>query len=341
MSRINLTNKKSDHYNFKNKVDLSNRETFGYFAEENPLNNELFVYVNNDLYWEETIPTVKLDENGQVVYDEDGNMVYEDVVYKRKYEPVSLSDYNTKRNVNDIVKKFWDDRVNRERVHRFYDLSLFGRPVSTDPDNPDHPDDLNWKFGETIYRQPALTEYIDYKGNIFEFYQRLSKYIKEKIELEVNVKDKLLDWFDPNLFDKGLTHMSNYIFNPKDNASLDVSTSESNSTAMRVPFNEYFRMDTVVDITGQNMFVESRSNSIRPSRIYYKHVNTHKDVNLWENKYMFPMYLGDYIDLNSIMGRVRLDRIDRNSTIAKDKDNKEILKQGVRVNRSGARRGLI
>jgi len=44
-----LTNEKKSFYKFKNKVDLRNTETFGYFSESNPLNNELFVYLNETL----------------------------------------------------------------------------------------------------------------------------------------------------------------------------------------------------------------------------------------------------------------------------------------------------
>jgi hypothetical protein len=43
-----ITNEKKSFYKFKNKVDLSNRQTFGYFQDD-PLNNELFVYLNNSL----------------------------------------------------------------------------------------------------------------------------------------------------------------------------------------------------------------------------------------------------------------------------------------------------
>jgi len=46
---MSLTTEKKSFYKFKNKVDLTNKETFGYFSEENPLNNELFIYLNNSL----------------------------------------------------------------------------------------------------------------------------------------------------------------------------------------------------------------------------------------------------------------------------------------------------
>jgi hypothetical protein len=68
-----LTNEKKSFYKFKNKVDLTNKQTFGYFAEENPLNNELFVYLNSSL---------------------DGSA------------SKSITNYNLNYNINDVVKLF-------------------------------------------------------------------------------------------------------------------------------------------------------------------------------------------------------------------------------------------
>lgn len=44
-----ITAKKKDFYKFKNKVDLTNRPTFGYTSPTDPLNNELYVYLNETL----------------------------------------------------------------------------------------------------------------------------------------------------------------------------------------------------------------------------------------------------------------------------------------------------
>ena len=136
-----LTGEKKVFINLKNKVDLTNRETFGYFAEENPLNNELFVYLNSSL---------------------DGSAAK------------SITNYNLKYNVNDLVKLFWDNRLNPADVRKFYDSSIFENGV-----------------------QPPLTEYMEYKGNIFELYERLTQYTKNKVVREQEVKSKYLDWFDP------------------------------------------------------------------------------------------------------------------------------------------------
>lgn len=244
-----LTGEKKSFYKFKNKVDLTNRETFGYFAEENPLNNELFVYLNSSL---------------------DGSAAK------------SITNYNLKYNVNDLVKLFWDNRLNPADVRKFYDSSIFENGV-----------------------QPPLTEYMEYKGNIFELYERLTQYTKNKVVREQEVKSKYLDWFDPLFLTQvGLERLSKYVFNLASFANTNVNNIRKiNNTDLVYNFNEYFRTKSTDSLENKEMFVLANSNSIRPSRIYYKKVTTEIDPGVFENKFIFPLYLSNNISLlTSITG---------------------------------------
>jgi hypothetical protein len=55
-------------------------------------------------------------------------------------------------------------------VRKFYDTSIFTGGI-----------------------QPPLTEFMEYKGNIFELYERLTQYTKNKVVREQEVKSKYLD----------------------------------------------------------------------------------------------------------------------------------------------------
>lgn len=246
---MSLTNEKKSFYKFKNKVDLTNKETFGYFAEENPLNNELFVYLNSSL---------------------DGSV------------SKSITNYNLDYNINNIVKLFWDNRLNASDVRKFYDSSIF-----------------------TGGTQPSLTEYMEYKGNIFELYERLTQYTKDKVVREQEVKSKYLNWFDPLFLTAiGLERISKYIFNLASFANNNINgTRKLNNVDLVYKFNEYFRIKTNNDLQDKDMFVLANSNSIRPSRIYYKKITTETLSGIFENKFIFPLYLGNDITLlTSITG---------------------------------------
>lgn len=252
MSRTILTNKKKDFYNFKNKVDLTNRETFGYFSDVNPLNNELFVYLNDSLGVG------------------DG------------FKSESITNYNLGYDILDTVKLLWDDKINPSNVRKFYDTSIFGT-------------------GDKDLAQPELTEYFEYKGNVFEIYQRLTQFTKARVIEEQKVKTKYVDWFDPDfLKHNGLKRVSKYIFHPNTHANKDVNTQMFlNSGDLSYKFNEYFRTKTKVSLAStqtipeKEMFALANSNSIRPSRIYYKRVETATATNEFENKFIFPLYLVD------------------------------------------------
>jgi len=76
-----------------------------------------------------------------------------------------------------------------------------------------------------------------------------------------------------------------------------------NDADLSYNFNEYFRTTSVDNLDGKDMFVMANSNSIRPSRIYYKKINTQVDIGLFENKFIFPLYLTNDMNLlSSITG---------------------------------------
>lgn len=257
----NLTNQKKSFYKFKNKVDLTNTETFGYFSESNPLNNELFVYLNTAL------------DNST---------------------PLSITNYNLGYNINDTIKLFWDNRLNATQVNKFYDESIFGGSGT----------------------QPDLTEYMEYKGNIFELYERLTQYTKEKVVREQVVKSKYLNWFDPSFLTVvGLERISKYIFNLGAFSDKVVNGTRAVKTGdLTYKFNEYYRVNSTLPYDANEMYVNANSNSIRPSRIYYKKVKTEIGTNSFENKFIFPLYLGnDVAILPTITGLVVLRSVTASS----------------------------
>ena len=251
MSRTSLTNEKKSFYKFKNKVDLTNKETFGYFSNVNPFNNELFVYLNNSL-----------DNSASK----------------------AITNHNLGYNINDVVKLFWDDKVNTANVNKFYDESLFG----------------------TLGSQPQLTEFMEYRGNIFELYERLTQYTKDKVSREQDVKSKYLDWFDPNFITTvAMERIAKYIFNMNSFSNRAVDGIRSIKAGdLTYKFNEYFRLEAnSAALNNNDMYVMANSNSIRPSRIYYKKVATEKAVGVFEYKFIFPLYIQNNMSsLASIVG---------------------------------------
>jgi len=250
MSRTPLTNEKKSFYKFKNKVDLTNKETFGYFSEVNPLNNELFVYLNNTL-----------DNSASK----------------------SITNHNIGYDINDVIKLFWDDRVNVSNVNTFYDESLFGG----------------------LGTQPELTEFMEYRGNIFELYERLTQYTKDKVVREQDVKTRYLDWFDPNFVTVvGMERIAKYIFNLNSFSNRAVNGIRNiKSGDLTYKFNEYFRLTNNGNLSGKDMFVTANSNSIRPSRIYYKKIETETGAGTFEYKFIFPLYIQNNMSsLSSIVG---------------------------------------
>lgn len=242
-----LTKEKTKFYKFKNKVDLSNRETFGYFSGENSVNNELFVYLNESF----NIP-----------------------------EPKSITNFNIDGNINDIVKLFWDDKNNPNKINTFSEKSFFG-------------DD-----------QPSLTEYLEYKGNIFELFERLNQLTSFRISEEQKVKTKYIDLFHTNfLLNEGIKSVSKYMFNPSE------YTEERNREVYKIADNyqvnkykDYYNIITENKIL-TDMYLIPRSNSIRPSRIYYKKATTETGNNIYENKFIFPFYLKDTMDISLLVGK--------------------------------------
>jgi hypothetical protein len=76
-------------------------------------------------------------------------------------------------------------------------------------------------------------------------------------------------------------------------------------------FNEYFRVKSNENLEDKDMFVTANSNSIRPSRIYYKKITTETSAGVFENKFIFPLYISSDISLlTSITGMMVL----RNTT---------------------------
>jgi hypothetical protein len=96
----------------------------------------------------------------------------------------------------------------------------------------------------------------------------------------------------------GLARLAKYVFNLSNFANTNVNgTRKLNNTDMVYKFNEYFRVKTSENIADKEMFVLANSNSIRPSRIYYKKVTTQTDTNVFENKFIFPLYIENDINL--------------------------------------------
>lgn len=188
-------------------------------------------------------------------------------------EAKSITNQNIGYNINDTIKLFWDNKINTSDINMFYDESLFSGT------------------------QPDLTEYMEYKGNIFELYERITQYTKAKIIREQEVKTKYLDWFDPDFLTiTGLQRLSKYIFNLETFANKSINgTRMLNTTDLSYGFNEYLRIGSTANLDDKEMFVMARSNSIRPSRIYYKKVKTEIGTGSFENKFIFPLYLASDI----------------------------------------------
>lgn len=247
----NLTTIKQTFYKFRNKVDLTNRETFGFFPSVNkePINNELYVYLNRDLY-----------------YYKEGEIT------PNNFKPVSITDHNLEIN-NIIAKEYYqyllpDLRTNNAYDrHIFYDTSLFEGT------------------------QPELTTYFEYRGDIFEYFERLNQIERPKIDREQEVKEKHIDWFETKFIAGGINRISKYIFNPLLYANEWDRVYDKGKYLVSTP-NDYFRIETNVDIPDDNLYLTSRSNSIRPARIYYKKITTHTDTNKYEHKFLYPYYLG-------------------------------------------------
>jgi len=239
---MSLTTEKKSFFKFKNKVSLTNNVSFGYLPGTNPLNNELLIYLNETL---------------------------------NDAEPVSITNYNIGSNINDIIKLFWDSKINSQDINQFYDDSIFNNT------------------------QPQLTEYIEYKGNIFELYERLTQYIKNKIIREQDIKTKYINWFNEGfLTTEGLKRIAKYIFNLNQfsNKSVDL-TRKINNIDLCYKFNEYFRINTLASLDNKEMYALASSNSIRPSRIYYKKIETQTEQNIYETKFIFPLYLINDINM--------------------------------------------
>ncbi len=149
-----LTKTKQTFYEFRNKVDLRNRETFGYFPSGEAMNNELYVFLNKDLY-----------QGGHKTYIP--NVV-------NKYLSKSITNHNIgKDDINESYIQYLlkDKRKGEEKYpsHVFYDTSLF-------------------EDG-----QPTLTDYLEYRGDIFELFERTNQLTGPKTDREQEVKDKHIE----------------------------------------------------------------------------------------------------------------------------------------------------
>jgi len=144
---------------------------------------------------------------------------------------------------------------------------------------------------------------MEYKGNIFELYERLTQYTKEKVVREQEVKSKYLNWFDPLFLSAiGLERLSRYIFNLAEFSSRDIDGMRKISTEdLTYNFNEYYRVNTVSALDDEEMFVLASSNSIRPSRVYYKKIKTETSSGAFENKFIFPLYISNDMSLLSAL----------------------------------------
>lgn len=250
---------KKAFYKFKNKVNLTNTETFGYFSTANPLNSELYVYLNT-----------ALDNSASN----------------------SITNYNIGYNIKDTIKLFWDSKTSygdgntsSGDVNAFYDESLF------------------------VSGQPILTEYMEYKGNIFELYERLTQYTKAKVIREQEVKTKYLDWFEHTFLTvAGLERISKYIFNPTTYTDSADASRTVKPGDLSYNFNEYFRIvASDIDIpVNKGMFAMAGSNSIRPSRIYYKKIKTEIGSGSYEYKFIFPLYLCSGLSVSTLAANTGL-----------------------------------
>lgn len=257
-----LTSTKQTFYEFRNKVDLRNRETFGYFPSGEAMNNELYVFLNKELY-----------QGGYKTYDPDNS----DVV---KYPSASITNHNIGED-KDINKDYIqyllkDTRVGGYQWHEFYDTSLFNNRT-----------------------QPTLTDYLEYRGDIFELFERTNQLTGPKTEREQEVKDKHIDWYDVDYLKEqvGITRVSKYIFNPSV-YSNHWDTEYNTGTHIISRPNEYYRITTNNEPILKELYLTSNSNSLRPPRIYYKKVTTQIATDKYEHKFIYPYYLGGILQLD-------------------------------------------
>ena len=148
-----LTSTKQTFYEFRNKVDLRNRETFGYFPSGEAMNNELYVFLNKELY-----------QGGYKTYNSD-------VV---KYPSKSITNHNIGED-KDINKDYIQYLLKDTRVQVVIN-------------------DMN--FTILVYLidgQPTLTDYLEYRGDIFELFERTNQLTGPKTDREQEVKDKHID----------------------------------------------------------------------------------------------------------------------------------------------------
>ncbi len=149
------TSTKQTFYEFRNKVDLRNKETFGYFPSKDgeAMNNELYVFLNKKLY-------------------QDGYKTYIPNVVN-KYPSKSITNHNIgKDNINESYIQYLlkDKREGGYQSHVFYDTSLFTEGI-----------------------QPTLTDYLEYRGDIFELFERTNQLTGPKTDREQEVKDKHIE----------------------------------------------------------------------------------------------------------------------------------------------------
>lgn len=258
-----LTDQKQNFYEFKNKVDLTNREVFGLLPSGNVINNELYVFLNKDLF-----------KNGVKTYDDKAV----------KYKSNSITNYNlgidaeeNEDMASEYLQYLFKDINNKFSHHIFYDTSIFDNKL-----------------------QPTLTEYFEYRGDIFELFERTNQITSPKIDREQKVKKDHLYWFDTDYLHEqiGIGRISKYIFNP--GKFTDVFNNYyANSKYLIMTPGEYFLINTENKLN-KEMYLTSNSNSIRPSRIYYKKIETQTGDESYENKFIYPYYLGGEIDLSSV-----------------------------------------
>lgn len=252
-----LTSKKQTFYEFRNKVDLKNRETFGYFPSGEAMNNELYVFLNKELYQE-----------GHKTYN--SNVV--------KYPSKSITNHNISKDINESYIQYLlkDTRVDGYQSHVFYDTSLFTDKI-----------------------QPTLTDYLEYRGDIFELFERTNQLTGPKTDREQAVKDKHIEWYDVDYLKEeiGITRVSKYIFNPMVYAK-EWDTEYNTGTYIISRPNEYYRI-TTNDTTSKELYLTSNSNSLRPPRIYYKKVTTQIAADKYEHKFIYPYYLGGILQLDN------------------------------------------
>ena len=260
-----LTSTKQTFYEFRNKVDLRNRETFGYFPSGEAMNNELYVFLNKKLY-------------------QDGYKTYIPNVVN-KYPSKSITNHNIDKKINEEYIQYLlkDTRKGTEKYpsHIFYDTSLF--------------DD----------GQPTLTDYLEYRGDIFELFERTNQLTGPKTDREQAIKDKHIEWYDVDYLKEqvGISRVSKYIFNPLVYSNHWDTEYDTGTHIISRP-NEYYRITTNESTpeelsTPKELYLTSNSNSLRPPRIYYKKITTQTAEDEYEHKFIYPYYLGGILQLDN------------------------------------------